>query len=163
MADDPFRLRVMKALTAALEEVLIANGYKYDLKGAVFRGRITFGDKDPLPMVSILEVPLPLDQVPSPSDGSVAAGGWDLVIQGFVQDDKKHPTDPAHILLADVKKRLALEKRRLVDGSAFGYKQISGMTIGPGTVRPPDENSAKAYFWLSLTLDLAEDLLDPYA
>jgi hypothetical protein len=153
----------MKALTAALEEITVVNGYQHDLPGRVFRGRVIFGERDPVPMVSILEVPLPLEQIVSPRDATESAGGWDLMIQGFVEDDSKNPTDPAHRLLADVKKRLALEKRRVTAGEVFGMNAISGIRIGPGVVRPPDEVSAKAYFWLSLVIEMVEDLADPFA
>jgi hypothetical protein len=160
---DPFRLKVLKALTAALEEISVAGGYQTDLAGRVYRGRIIFGERDPIPMVSILEVPLPLDQLVSPRDSKDLAGGWDLMIQGFVEDDFRNPTDPAHVLMADVKRRLAQEKRRVNDGTAFGMREISNIRIGPGVVRPPDEVSAKAYFWLSLVIDMVEDLADPFA
>lgn len=160
---DPFRLKVMKALTLALEEISVADGYQHDLAGRIYRGRVMFGERDPIPMLSILEVPLPLDQIVSPRDATASAGGWDLMIQGFVEDDAKNPTDPAHRLLADVKKRLALEKRRVTLGEVFGINAISGIRIGPGVVRPPDEVSAKAYFWLGLVIEMVEDLADPYA
>jgi hypothetical protein len=153
----------MKALTAALEEITTANGYQHDMTGRVYRGRVIFGERDPIPMLSILEVPLPLQQIVSPRDATVSAGGWDLMVQGFVEDDSKNPTDPAHRLLADVKKRLVAEKRRVTEGQVLGLTEISNMRIGPGVVRPPDEVSAKAYFWLSLVLEMVEDLADPYA
>lgn len=162
-APDPFRLKVMKALTAALEEITVDNGYQHDLPGRVYRGRVIFGERDPIPMLSILEVPLPLEQITSPRDATESAGGWDLMIQGFVEDDAKNPTDPAHRLLADVKRRLVLEKRRVTMGEVFGMNAISGIRIGPGVVRPPDEVSAKAYFWLSLVIEMVEDLADPFA
>lgn len=163
---DPTRLKILKAITAALLEIAPANGYVTDLatKKAVFRGRIIFGEKDPLPMVSLLEVPIPSDQIVNPKDGTAAHATWDLLVQGFVQDDKSHPTDPAHAVLADVKKRLVIEKRRVNSAAgAFGFPIITDVTIGPGTIRPPDELSSKAYFWLALTINFAEDLFDPYS
>jgi hypothetical protein len=54
---------------------------------------------------------------------------------------------------------LAMNK---IDG-IFGLGNfVIGMRIGSGVVRPPDEISAKAYFWLTITLDMVEDLADPY-
>ena len=48
-------------------------------------------------------------------------------------------------------------------GAILGLgRQVTKLYIGPGVVRPPDEVSAKAYFWLTITLDLAEDLEHPY-
>lgn len=166
---EPIRLRVLKALSASIATICPEDGYYYDLrptpeiKERVFRGRVIFGDTDPLPMVSILEVPLPPDQLPSPPDATVRTGDWDLMMQGFVDDDFEHPTDPAQYLVADVVRRLAVEKRRNKDFDILGMgKTVTDMIIGVGVVRPPDELSAKAYFWLPVTLKMAEDLLDPY-
>jgi len=167
---NPLRLEIHKRLTAVLEEITVANGYAVDLEGKVFRGRAIYGESDPLPMVSILEVPIPIDQRPAPGDSTYGSGGWELMVQGFAADDRDNPTDPAHIMLADVKKRLATERKKLswgpTQGSTAGIlglgRTITNFAIGPGVVRPPDEISAKAYFWLTIELELAEDLEDPY-
>ena len=172
MATDPLRLRIQMALSDALREITVLNGYKHDLSGAegtagnkIFRGRAVFGDGDPLPMISILEPPLPPDQIPVPDSSGSTAGRWEMVIQGFVQDDKKHPTDPAQRLVADVLQRLAIEKKRAAtDMRILGFKRIKNLIIGPPVVRPPDDLvSAKAYFWVNISIDLAEDLTKPYA
>lgn len=167
MASEPLRLRILKAMTAALKEISVANGYHTDLDEKVYRGRVVFGENDPIPLISILEVPIPLDQIPPPVDSEFSTGGWELMIQGFVEDDPENPTDPAHYFMADVKKRLALEKRKalamVASEGIFGYGNfVVGMRIGSGVVRPPDEISAKAYFWLTITLDMVENLADPF-
>jgi len=118
-------------------------------------------------MISILESPIPLDQLPVPDGSGFGQGGWELVLQGFVEDDKDNPTDPAHVALADVRKCLSLEAKKLSlmddDNSVLGLPRvITGMNIGTGVVRPPDEVSAKAYFWLLIVLELVEDITDPY-
>lgn len=168
----PLRLEIQYRLCAALREIEPGNGYATDMSGTgsdnkVFRGRLIFGDTDPVPMLSLLDVPIPVDQLPSPKDSSVSSGQWELMIQGFAVDDRENPTDPAHVLMADVKKRLAKLKeaanwRRPQDGILGLGRHITGLYIGSGVVRPPDEISAKAYFWLNMVLDLAEDLDDPY-
>jgi len=89
------------------------------------------------------------------------------VIQGFVRDDRENPTDPAHLLLAEVKRVLALERRktnwdRPQNGILGLGRDIVTMYIEPGVVRPADELSSKAYFWLTLRLEITEDLADPY-
>lgn len=167
---DPFRLRVLIALTDLLKTITPANGYAHDLSDSVFRGRAIYGDDDPVPMVSILEPPLAPDQIPSPEEAAESAGDWDLLIQGFAKDDHKNPSDPAYRLLADVKAALAKEKKKPGLERAAGRRYylldmengVTAMQIGFGTVRPPDEVSAKAYFWLTLTLSVAEDLDLPY-
>ena len=163
---DPYRLRVQKAVSAALKEITPANGYLHDLSAAVFRGRNIFGEPDPLPMVSILEAPIQPDQPKTPDGGATQNGEWELVIQGFAEDDKFNPTDPAHRLLADVKKRLGIEAKKYVPGKGYATFGMGGklgkLVIGPGVVRPPDEISSKAYFWLTIRLGLVEDMDDPY-
>lgn len=76
---DPLRLHTLKTITDVLDGITTANGYKHDLDGKVFRGRALFGEGDPIPMLSILEVPIPVDQLPSP--GSESKGGWELMIK----------------------------------------------------------------------------------
>lgn len=166
----PTRLRVLRALTAAIGEIHPDRGYQTDLgpsaefpRGKVFRGRILFGEGDPIPMVSILEVPIPPEQLPSAPDSSLLKGPWELIIQGFADDDAENPTDPAHVLMADVTQRLAVEKERNRDFQLFGMGDtVTNLSIGVGVVRPPDELSSKAYFWMPLRLEIAEDLKRPY-
>mgnify|MGYP001257442238 CR=1 FL=1 len=172
---DPFRLRVQKAIAAALEEITVANGYQQDLAGAVFRGRLGFGSTDPLPMISILEPPVEMPRNAAPASTPVADGEWQLVIQGFGKDERQNPTDPAHVLMADVKKRLSQETARRGNapgfhgadpffmGRASGKNHIESLKIGPGVVRPPDDISDKAYFWLTVNLKIVEDNSDPFS
>lgn len=165
--DNPIRLEVQKRMTAALEEITVAEGYQFDLEGAVFRGRMVYGDESPLPMLSILEPPIPMDQLPPPSTSNTQTGQWELIIQGYCRDDRENPTDPAHVLMADVKRRLALEKAKTnwdsPEDGIFGLgRQVLNLYIGVGVVRPPDDISAVAYFWLSIMLDLAENFAEPY-
>lgn len=161
---DPFRLRVLKALSAALEEINPDNGYSFDMRNNVFRGRDMFGDSDPVPMISILEAIDEKAQIPSPEGGHQSTGPWELLIQGFLDDDLRHPTDPAHALLAEVKKRLVQERVRERQRNILGMGgKVTELRLSHGVVRPPDEDSAKAYFWLRLTLVLVENLQDPYS
>jgi hypothetical protein len=159
---DSFRLRVLKAITAAIQHVTPANGYEHDLSAAVFRGRTLFGVNDPLPMVSILEAPLQADQLPVPKSSASIVGDWELLIQGFVVDDPENPTDPAHQLLAEVKKALGAEMAQRDNILGLGPK-VDKIMLGAGTCRPADEVSGKAYFWMPLIVTLVEDLDDPFA
>lgn len=164
---DPVRLRVLKALTAALESITPANGYQNNLTGAVFRGRAYFGSDDPLPMVALSEPPVPTED---PNEGAFdnvkVTASWDIIIQGFVPVDKENPTDPAHVLAAEVRKVLATERNR--KGANFRDSDILGLgnvveklSIGSLTVRPSDNISATAYFWLFVKVTIVEDLLNP--
>lgn len=175
--DDPFSLRVAKALTDVLKGITIANGYKHDLATSVFRGRNVYGEDDPLPVVSILEYPIAPDQNLAPLESDKSSGLWEWAIQGFVEDDKENPTDPAHRLAADVTKALAIAKRGpsaarqsqgFNNGGMLGVKTDTGnpgvleINIGRPVCRPPDEVSGKAYFWLTISLRTAENLAAPY-
>lgn len=168
---DPFRLRVLQNLTAALQEITPANGYEHDLSSSVFRGRDYYGDDDPVPMISILEAADEIGQAPTPNGGTTQAVFWALTVQGFVQDDKENPTDPAQRLMAEVRKRLVQERikaqYKTPNTPKYDILGLSGrvvdITISPGIVRPPDAISALAYFWLHVNLKIVEDLLDPYS
>jgi len=172
----PFRLRVQRSLSAALEQITPGNGFVSDLSPTVsggktnrrvFRGRTMFGDNDPLPMVSILEEPIAPETDLAPVSGVTGQGPYDLMVQGFATDDSENPTDPAHVLMADVKQRLVALKQDEDLGDRvfrFGPKAntVVGVSFGGGVVRPADEVSAVAYFWLRVSFDLAENHLNPF-
>lgn len=174
---DPFRLRLLQAMTAAFDEIDGTDGiYHYDLRPFQvvrdgkkvmqkrnFRGRVVFGDKDPLPMTSILEEVLQPEQFRSSHANPYRTGPWALIIQVFVEDDLENPTDPAQRLISDVQTRIALEIKKINDRKqhAFGFKAIKSINLGPPVVRPPDEISSKAYGWLPVALDIVEDLSQP--
>lgn len=162
---DPFRLTVLKALTAALEQITVANGYQHDLTGRVFRGRMLFTQHDPIPLLSIIEPPGSPDDPEVPADTSGRFTKHPLLIQGFVADDPVNPTDPAYYLLADVQKCLASERARGRGYDILGLgERLMGLQIGRGVVRPPDAVvSGDAFFWLPVTLEYAEDLKNPFA
>lgn len=173
----PFRLRLLLGLTDVLKSITPANGYTNDLSDSlddsgdplvrVARGRVRFGDGDPIPLISILENPH-VDAVDlSPGASTTALVEWNLLLQGWAKDDKVNPTDPAHWLLADVKRALVLEKKRLSparSANVFGMGvKITELKIGDGVVRPSDEVSDKAYFWMPLTICMGEDRENPFA
>lgn len=162
----PFRLRVLQALTAALNDINPDNGYASDLRQKVFRGRLIFGHDDPLPMVAILEA---IEQEQAriadmPSGTGMVKRPFELMIQGFVDDDPDNPCDPAYYLKAEVEKRLVQERIRERQRNILGMGgRVTDLKLSPGVVRPPDDVSGKAYFWLRMTLEIVEDLSDPYA
>lgn len=162
---DPTRLRILKALSERLAEIHPDDGYTHELSGRVFRGRDLFGDSDPVPMVSILEAVAAEEQLPPPKTSGVDSGPWTLLIQGFVEDDRFNPTDPAHYLMADVKRKLVEQRRRGRGLDMLGLgKLVTEIRIDRGLVRPPEEFvSDKAHFWLRVTLTVVENLADPYA
>lgn len=183
--EDPFKLRVLKALSASLKQITPDNGCIYDLtdfdpgdgvdQERVIRGRDWFGATDPIPMVSILEGVAPGDEVAEPPQPIADAEiDWQILIQGWVVDDPVHSTDPAYRLLADVRRRLKYESKRTLPGDPserdiFGLRsagpslsQVTGFRFGTGVVRPADDVSANAWFWLSATIRIVEDSANPY-
>lgn len=167
MADSK-RLQILKALTAHLETIRVANGYQHNLNGRVYRGRAVFGSETPLPCVTLMESLNPDRNPLDAGDGLVQRDLWVLLVQGWTDSgDEDHPIDEAHNLMADVKKCLG---QIMNDGPPhkpnLSYMLggiIDGFRMEPGTVRPPDENSARAYFYLRVVIDVAEKLEDPYA
>lgn len=176
MADKPFRVRILEALTGHLQTIVrVANpsvDYAWSLApdadfpaGRVLRGRSNYGRSDPIPMLAINEDPRNLEHIAAPWESGVSKSEWSLLIQGWVEDDPDHPTDPAHFLLADTRAKLIdlRSDRRNILG--FGHKRpmIEDILVAQGTVQPPDDYSEKPYFWLPVTLCLVEDLADAFA
>ena len=161
---DPKRLVILKALCAHIEaQVRVSNGFQHDLQGRVFRGRSVFGQDDPLPMVSVLEAPRPDQDLVTAKNG-MQLDDWPLYFQGWAQDDPSNPTDPAYRLAADVKQALAMLIDRRPESAPYYLlgDLVLDLTISPGTVRPPDQVSSWAYFYLPVTVKLKESLTDPY-
>lgn len=160
----PFRLRALRSLTAALETIHPDNGYHHDLRGRTFRGRAAYGTDDPIPMLSILEAPIPAEELKARGNHEASIASWELLVQGFCEDDHINPSDPAHHLMAEVKAALIQEKRRDRGNNILSMDgRVVEMWVGQGTVRPPEDPSSTAFFWLTLTLRIAEDLSQPYA
>ena len=158
----PFRLKVLRALTDTLASITPTNGSQFDLSTSVYRGILVFDENTPLPAISILEAPIPLEVLQARGDNPNSTGPWELLIQGFVKDDIEHPSDPAHVLMAEVKAALVREKRRDRGRNILGMGgRVVEMFIGQGSVRPEDGTS-KTFFWLTLTLRLVEKLEEPY-
>lgn len=171
MPSDPFRLSVMKAITAQLKSVTLTNGYSHDLSDTtdragrtvsrVSRGRVRFGDSDPIPMVAVLEDPRAIEAHNASDENPIAANKFRILIQGFVQDDKENPLDPAYQLSADAISALVKAK-----GDRFNILgmngRVSALSIGQPVHRPgADEVSEHAYFVFGVTLTLIEDLERP--
>lgn len=168
---EPRDLAVLKALTALLEGITYGNGYPYDLRGRVFRGRLRFGADESPPMLSILEAPNPDDRVLASAAefGRVSLEPWSVLIQGWAIDDPANPTDPAYYLKAAVEKRLSavLEVRRNgepadPDSYMLG-RRVAGLVLRRGLVRPPTEGvSELAFFYLPVVINMPTDPLTPY-
>jgi hypothetical protein len=170
MTDVPLRLRILQAISELLASISPANGYVSDLSGPgqVVRGRLLIGAREILPMVSLIEPPLAIEPERAAIDNPFSHGDWDILVQGWVADDKENPTDPAYVLAADVRKALVLEKLKPpppgtrtadilgMDGAVVDFR------LGAPVVRPPDEISAKACFYLLVTLNIAEDMTAPF-
>jgi hypothetical protein len=163
MADSK-QLRILKGLTAHLEGITPANGYEFDLTSSVYRGVTRFGADRPLPFVSILES---LRPDPQPQEAGAERmtreDGWELLVQGWVDEDQNFPTDLLYQLKASVEKRVA----EIVQEASPVYRLdrlIVGLRIGPGVVRAatPQPGGAEA-FYLPLLVRYVINLADPFA
>lgn len=162
---DSYRLTVLKKLTAHLKGITPANGYGYDLSNNVFRGRTSYGENDPVPLVSILESPRSDPGMFGGENGMQRKEDWSLLVQGWAHDDVDNPTDPAYGLMDAVERHLG----RLIKVSGrSGFevypdeymlnRSIAGLAILPGVVRPPMENvSSKAFFYLPIRVTLVKN------
>jgi hypothetical protein len=174
---DPFRLRVLKAVTAAIKAGvtpdLCEGEITFDLRDTatekhVFRGRTDYGYNDVLPIVSVLEDPRAQPLQHGVDAGGQVAGDWQIIVQGFVQDDPENPTDPAQFLVAEVIRALIAERKRN-NVLGLGYREpcVMDMKVGSPVVRPADISdegiSDTAHFVFTLTLSLSEDLEKPFA
>lgn len=164
---EPKQLVVMKFLSQFLSGITVANGYNHDLSESVFRGRTLFGESDPTPMLSILEMPKQDEGPAAGADKLTRKDPWMLMVQGWGKDDKANPSDPAYLLKADVEQRLAM----LVEMDSEGrgkydvYRMkglIADLSIGQGVVRPPDQVSTLTYFYLPVRVSIVVKAGDPF-
>lgn len=162
---DTFRLTVLKALSSALAEITTANGYQHDLdESRIHRGRLVLDDNDEIPAIAINEKPVFSESLEPPRGGTTIQTKLELLIQGFADDDRKNPADPAYRLLGDVQKRLAQEGARSDGYDVLGFGEKVEISVGQGIVRPPDAVvSDTAFFWLPVTLTFGENLKNPFA
>lgn len=168
MANDHKRLQVLKAISKHLQGITVDNGYDHDISGSVFRGRTTFGDNDPIPMVSVLESPNAQYGSFADEENTVRKDTMVVLIQGFVDDDIVNPTDPAYALLADVERRLsdivALDgpNKPKYPGAYHLRGLVSKFAMAQPVVRPPQEGlSSKAFFYLPVTVEFEMNLVQP--
>lgn len=164
------QLLILKRLSTWLEGITPANGYEYDLTGAVFRGRSVFGSETPVPCLSLLEAPKPEVAIGAAENDVLSAGEWILLLQGWAPDDVQNPTDPAYQLKAAVEMRLSDIIRTkpgmgtpAVPEAYFLGGLITGLGIGPGVVRPADQVSSRAFFYIPLRISLVIDVRNPFA
>ncbi len=163
---DPFRLTVLKAIGTCLEGITPEAGCDHDLRGRVFRGREIYGEDDPIPLVSIHEVPGDGDMPMQLRDGGESVVTLNIVLQGFVDDDRLNPTDPAHRLLAEVKAALSAERMRGM-GRARDILGLGGrvaeLKIGGGVVSSPEFGvSSYAFFILPVVVTFTENVNFPF-
>lgn len=161
---DTKRLLLLKSLcNYLLAEITTANGYNFDL-AAAYRGKKNFGKEVKLPAIVVLENFNP-DRLPETIGGVVGTKHkYDQIylLNGWAEGgDVEQEEDSAHLLMGDVKKALG---KLLVPRNQSGFFDglANTLSIEPGVVRPPDEQSEKAYFWMRIRLEVVEKVGDPY-
>lgn len=160
------KLIILQALTAHLEKINGADPYEFDVEGKVYRGRSKFDGTEDLPMLSLLEAPRP-EFSNFAGDFNARSEDWVLMLQGWNDDDARHPTDCLYRFMADVEKCLGQVMAERADGSGRPeypdvYRLgglVSHLSFGPGVVRPANEGvSTKACFYLLVRIALAGDV-----
>lgn len=157
---DPIKLQILKTMTTLLEGVVAPDGST--LTGAVFRGRNKFdSENDPQSMLSMLEAPRPDVPTTAGEYRSHNKYEWVILLQGWTVDDKLHPSDNAYIFMDAVEKQLARVTATKSGSGNPAYPNdfllgglITDFAFGPGVVRPSDELSSRAYFYLPLKLGM---------
>ena len=165
------RYAVIKAIADHLKTVTVANGFTYDLSNSVYIGRRVFGDTEPMPLVTLLEIP---DiQIPGtrPESGAVQTGEWEFFVQGSIKaTDPLNPTVDAYTFMADVTKALsdivnpANDPKHGTTPKAIylvGGKVIK-FDIGGFHVRQSDEAPSQSNFYLRIRTQVVERLINPY-
>lgn len=163
MADSK-RLVILKALTTQLETITVTNGYQHNMSGKVFRGRADFGNETQWPFIGVFEV-RPDDNM-NRADESTQKDLWTLGIQGVIHSDTTHPTDPAHNLLADIRKALGQVLKPDTPVSRNPLHMFGGlvvdMTVDGGVTFNPEEFQGAAVCVLKVSIDLTENMENPY-
>lgn len=164
---DTKRLLLQKAICAyLLAEITIANGYNFNLQAA-YRNKRRFGKEMQLPSVAILENFNP-DRAPETiggMNGTKQQYDQIFLLNGWADDsdeDAQEHGDAAQNLLGDVKKALGKLIMRSAEQEGYFGKLAIELRIEPGVVRPPDEQSSKAYFWMRIQMKIVEKVGDPY-
>lgn len=165
---DPIRLRILNTLKAHLEGITPENGYDHDMAGRFFMGRSIFGSEAQVPFYSVLEAPRPNELIGGGQDKVKRIVTWDLLLQGFVENDPINPIAPAHRLLAETELRLSEliseNQGRPNHPSIYRIANLAtDVLIGQGVARPATEKvSPNAFIYLPLTVKFANDLSKPY-
>lgn len=171
MSVQPRDLVILKAIAAHLKGITIDNGYSFDLGESVWRGVGLYGDELTLPALSILESPRLLEPTAISTDPErLREEDWNLIVQGWVDDDPANPTDPAYLLKAVVEDRLSqitATNQATGDGAFPLVFNLGGgiveMQIGPASVSPPRRDiSPKAFFLLSVKVCRVFDATDVF-
>lgn len=175
------KLKIMIALTEHLQGItpdwtdlppeMIGEVCPFDLSRSVYRGRTVFGDEVPVPFITILEAPRQLDPRGAGFSELLADEDWTLLVQGFAQDDKTHPLDPAYTLLAWTQMRMARITTEKKNGSRGGQYPnewrlgglVADIRYQIPIVRPgKDDVSGTAYFYMPISVGNVTDLTMPF-
>lgn len=165
------RYAVIKAIADHLKTVTVANGYSHDLAAAVYIGRRKFGDSDPMPCVTLLEIPDIEIPGTRPEAGAAQIGEWEFFVEGFARaSDPMEPTKEAYLLMADVTKALS-DVLNPENNPRHGKTpkliymvggKLERFDIGGFHVRQAEDAPSVSNFYLRIRTQVVEKLVSPY-
>lgn len=123
--------------------------------GGVYRGRKTVSVEDNVAYaISVLEAPRATIGSPADVEGRQRAEDWTLNVQGWPPEDREHPSDPAYVMAAAVRQRMAklIDSDRETGAPLFPEwfmfnKMVHNIQFGATIVTPATAEVSKVAFW----------------
>jgi len=158
MARVPHQWKILTDLQTWLEGITPAAGFDNDMTNRVFIGRLSFGQDEKPPFLSIVEAPPAEDAAAADLHRTHLRYSWRLWVQGWAEKDS---LEGLYVLKAETEKRLAALAG--YEPTAYLGRSVAGMKMVPASVRPANPQSGVGpFFYLQLELDLAYRLSDPF-
>jgi len=139
------RYDILLALVAALKDITTVNNYAENVR-KVYKGRTEFGENETDYFLSIMEE---LDnREKSAVKPDMEHHVIPFLIQGFVKEETGGGFERAYQLLADVQKRLRIEKEGRLN------KTVIKIDIAPGSVVRPLDGTGSNFLFVMVRLNI---------
>lgn len=150
---------IAEYLTAVLQGVTKANGYKTDLGTTVYRGRLKH-DEDRVPYAVLIEG----EDRPQENDGGRMdiTLEQDFVLGAYVHCNVDNPNDAAHDAIKDIKKAVFSSDlaRRQIAGARGANGRVAKLSYRGKDIGPRADGKNIVFAVVHITVTFAENLLD---